>query len=247
MRNEGETIKKNISKNIVKYREKAGLSQKELANLLKITPSRISNWEQGANCPTIDILFDVCKILNVSINDIYGIYPNEKVSLSYAEKEHLNKYRLIDEHGKSLVDMITDAEYERCTIVPEIPQEATRIINYYYRLASAGSGQIVFDMPPTESIEIPDIPEYKHVDYALGVNGHSMEPVFNDGDILLVQMTEEIELGEIGIFIVDGQSYVKKLGDRELISLNKGYDNIELTSDSKCVGRVITSLPPYQN
>ena len=67
---DGATIKRNISKNIVKYREKMGYSQKELANKLGVTPSRISNWEQGANCPTIDILFEVCKILQVSINDI---------------------------------------------------------------------------------------------------------------------------------------------------------------------------------
>ena len=66
----GDEIKKNISKNIVKYREKVGLSQKELAQKLNTTSSRISNWEQGSNCPTIDILFEVCRVLNVSINDI---------------------------------------------------------------------------------------------------------------------------------------------------------------------------------
>ena len=64
-----DTIKKNISKNIAKYRESAGLSQKELANKLGVVPSRISNWETGANCPTIDILFEVCEVLGVSINE----------------------------------------------------------------------------------------------------------------------------------------------------------------------------------
>lgn len=44
-----DTIKKNISKNIAKYRESAGLSQKELANKLGVVPSRISNWETGAS------------------------------------------------------------------------------------------------------------------------------------------------------------------------------------------------------
>ena len=50
-----DTIKKNISKNISKYREAAGISQKDLAKKLGVVPSRISNWETGANCPTIDI------------------------------------------------------------------------------------------------------------------------------------------------------------------------------------------------
>ena len=74
-----DTIKKNISKNISKYREAAGISQKDLAKKLGVVPSRISNWETGANCPTIDILFEVCEILNVSINDIYGVYPDSKI------------------------------------------------------------------------------------------------------------------------------------------------------------------------
>ncbi len=110
---DGATIKRNISKNIVKYREKMGYSQKELANKLGVTPSRISNWEQGANCPTIDILFEVCKILQVSINDIYGIYPDSNVSLSYGEKEHIENYRLLDEYGKELIDTITISEVNR--------------------------------------------------------------------------------------------------------------------------------------
>ena len=118
----------------------------------------------------------------------------------------------------------------------------TRLINYYYRLASAGTGQIVFDMPPTERIEIPDIPEYRKVDYAIGVNGNSMEPEYYDGDILLIEMTEEISPGEIGIFIVDNESYVKKLGNGELISLNPEYVNIPLAENSKCMGKVIGKL-----
>lgn len=104
---DGTVIKQNISKNIVKYRELAGFSQKELAQKLGVTPSRVSNWEQGANCPTIDILFDVCKILNVSINDIYGIYPDSNITLSYIETEHITKYRKLDESGRQLIDSIT--------------------------------------------------------------------------------------------------------------------------------------------
>ncbi len=118
-----------------------------------------------------------------------------------------------------------------------------RIINYYYRLASAGTGQIVFDAPPTKRIEIPNIPEYKKVDYAIGVNGNSMEPVYHDGDTLLVEMTDEIDPGDIGIFLVDNESYVKKLGDGTLISLNPEYDNILLTENSKCMGKVVGTLP----
>jgi transcriptional regulator with XRE-family HTH domain len=108
---EGDVIKRNISKNIVKYREKLGISQKEFASRLGITPSRVSNWEQGANCPTIDILFEVCKVLNVSINDIYGVYPDTNMTLSFSETEHIKKYRELNAHGKEMVDIVLEKEY----------------------------------------------------------------------------------------------------------------------------------------
>lgn len=252
----GEEIKKNISKNIVKYREKAGFSQKELAQKLNTTSSRVSNWEQGSNCPTIDILFEVCKALGVSINDIYGVYPDSEIILSYSEQEHIKRYRFIAEHspdGAKTIDTILDREYAIADKIKaqneQLENGATqdaqpdkRLINYYYRLASAGSGQIVFDTPPTKRIEIPDIPEYKKADYAIGVNGNSMEPVFHDGDTLLIEMTEEIESGEIGIFLVDGESYVKKLGNEELISLNPECSNIPLSETVYCMGKVIDKL-----
>lgn len=112
-------------------------------------------------------------------------------------------------------------------------------INYYYRLASAGSGQLVSDTSPTKRIEIPDTPQNRRVDYAIGVNGNSMEPAYHDGDILLVEKTDEINQGEVGIFLISGESFVKKLGNNELISLNKDYPNIPLNESAKCLGRVL--------
>lgn len=106
-----DMIKKNISKNISKYREKKEMSQKELAQRLGVVPSRISNWETGANCPTIDILFKVCDVLDVSINDIYGVYPESKFVLEYDEQEMIKKYRVLDERGKEMVKSMLEQAY----------------------------------------------------------------------------------------------------------------------------------------
>lgn len=110
-----DTIKRNISKNITKYREASNMSQKELAKRLGVIPSRVSNWETGANCPTIDILFELCAVLDVSINDIYGVYPNSKFVLEYQEQEIIKKYRSLDAHGKKMVNFTLENEWERST------------------------------------------------------------------------------------------------------------------------------------
>ena len=89
----------------------------------------------------------------------------------------------------------------------------TRIIQYYQRLASAGTGEVIFEGMPIDRIEIPDVPKYKRVSYAIGVNGHSMEPLYYDGDMLLIEPTCQVDIGEIGIFIVGDKAYVKKAGE----------------------------------
>ncbi len=63
----------------------------------------------------------------------------------------------------------------------------------------------------------------------MSINVNSMEPVYHDGDTPLVEMTDSVEIGEIGIFLVNGESYVKEHGDDELRSLNPKSKNILIT------------------
>ena len=175
--------------------------------------------------------------------------------LKYDEMQCIKKYRFISKHSPLGAREVTACLNREYSIAEQLLAKDSRIsqleatwgkkirfIQYYQRLASAGTGQIVFDTPPTELIEIPDLPKYKYVKYAIGVNGDSMEPKYHDGDILLIEPTEEIDIGEVGIFIVDNEAYVKELGAKELISLNHDYPNIQLTKYSRCMGRVIDKL-----
>ena len=169
--------------------------------------------------------------------------------ISYDEYESIKKYRNLDDHGKELVNYTLDKETERIEKygkLGEVSRPVTafpmRLISYYFKNASAGTGQLVIDNLPDKDIEIPDKPEYRNVSYAIGVNGSSMEPAFQDGDILLVEATQEIEVGDIGIFQINNECFVKKLGEKELISLNKDYKNIPLDETALTLGKVIGKL-----
>jgi phage repressor protein C with HTH and peptisase S24 domain len=70
-----------------------------------------------------------------------------------------------------------------------------------------------------------------------------MEPKYHDGDVLIVEKST-VSLGDIGIFTLDGNGFVKVLGKNELISLNKAYDPIPMDESVICNGKVIGILEP---
>lgn len=55
---------------IKKMREKRGLTQKELAELIKKKQQHISRWETGLHKPTIEVLKELADILNCQIDDL---------------------------------------------------------------------------------------------------------------------------------------------------------------------------------
>lgn len=108
---------------------------------------------------------------------------------------------------------------------------------------SAGVGVFV-DSPATEEIMIPDNDRTREADFALRISGNSMEPKYRDGDVLLVSNSDYVEVGELGIFILDGNGYFKIYGGDRLISMNKVYGDILLKDfeNVSCVGRVVGKL-----
>ena len=92
-------LKYQIGARIRKYREDRGLSQKDLASLIGVSNSRVSNWEQGINRPDADIIADICRALNVSPGDLLDVRlsPDDlndkerKLVLAYRAKADLQQ------------------------------------------------------------------------------------------------------------------------------------------------------------
>lgn len=237
----------------IKYaREQKGYLQGELARLIGVKSSGvISNWETDLNKPDAEKIVKLCDILDVSASFLLDYYGKTSFEFTPLEEKHIKSYRALDNVGREHVDTILKWESDRIKQIEPTPAAMVELhksastdgrLIEYFRSVSAGTGQVIFDDIYSERITMPDIPEYRRVAYAVKVDGQSMEPLYNDGDILLIEPTCEIAVGEIGIFNVNGQAYVKQLGQDKLISLNKGYDDIPLTEDSVCMGRVVDKL-----
>lgn len=120
---------------------------------------------------------------------------------------------------------------------------ARRDIKLFDMPVSAGTG-VFLDDALADVITIPDNARTEGADFAIRISGRSMEPRFKDGDILLVQESDTVENGELGVFVLDGAGYFKKYGGDRLISLNPEFGEILLKDfdEISCCGKVVGKL-----
>ena len=67
------SIRENIAQNLTRHRKTAGMTQRELAEVLGVKPSAVSNWENGINSIDIETLHKACGILGVSLDEMFGV------------------------------------------------------------------------------------------------------------------------------------------------------------------------------
>lgn len=236
-----------------------GFTQEQVAEKIGVAKSTFTGYEKGNSEPNMFTISQIMSVLKVDANFLWQDEMDElggnPMHVKYNEMKLVEKYRDLDDFGRETVDLVLARELTRTkslTQKDDLIQQlrnvsvpaAVRYIHYYQRLASAGTGQLVFDNLPVDLLEIPDIPEYRKAKYAIGVNGRSMEPEYKDGDIVLVAPDIEVSVGDIGIFIDRSDAYIKKLGKDELISLNPECRNVPLTQDTRCLGYVVDKYTP---
>ena len=238
-------LKKYIGNQIKIFRKSAGFTQDELAKRLNTTKQTISRYEKGDRKANQDMLFELCDIFGVSIDDFFPsqnetlqsptassiqtIYdqlapPRQSKILTYAERQ-LNEQR--------------NEENTKINEVSEIIQLYS--YDYYDHPVSAGTGQYLNDVR-VEQIELPvDI----DADFVIPIKGDSMEPDYQDGDLVFIRTSVELNDGVIGVFNYNGDAYIKQLViDKEqayLHSLNPAYKDMPITPDTdfRIIGEVV--------
>ena len=86
-------MKYEIGSRIRKYREERGMSQTKLAQLIGVSNSRVSNWEQGVNRPDADILADICRALEVSPSVMLDVRLSTE-EFTEQERKVIKAYRM---------------------------------------------------------------------------------------------------------------------------------------------------------
>lgn len=226
-----------IGDKIRERRLELGMTQSQVAELTKIKKNTISNYENNVSAPNENNIFKLMEVLKCDANYLFEWEKVTDLELSIKEKNHIKKYRTLDEYGKKAVDDLLDNEYERCQEekkieVIQLPMSELKV--------SAGVGSWIEDNR-YGTIEVVDTPESRKADLVIEISGDSMEPTYHNGDNVLVRLQPSVDIGEIGVFVKDSEGYIKELGKNRLISHNKEYEDIILNeyTNINCVGKVI--------
>lgn len=76
-----------IGRFIAVCRKKQGLTQMQLAEALNITDRAVSKWENGKAMPDSSIMLELCKILNITVNELLR---GEVIAMEQYNKEMEN-------------------------------------------------------------------------------------------------------------------------------------------------------------
>lgn len=101
-------MKYEIGNRIRQYREKKKLTQKQLADMIGVSNSRVSNWEKGINRPDADIIADICRALDVSPSVLLDVRLSTD-ELNDKERRIIKAYRVKSDLQKA-VDILLGIE-----------------------------------------------------------------------------------------------------------------------------------------
>lgn len=101
-----------LGKRLVKIRTEKGLTQKRLAEMLGITPTRLNYWEKDKREPDVAMIKKISEVLEVDPNFLIGLnFWTEDMYEDYENaKSPADKFYLLTKHG--VPDPLKD-DYQR--------------------------------------------------------------------------------------------------------------------------------------
>ena len=240
------SIRETESAKLKALRKEKKLNQGEVAELLGITAQAYQKDEYGTAELTHENLVKLADFYGVSadyllgrteIKAMAGTTPAEQLDVSAVEKRIIERYTQLDENMRAVCvevfRQLTGAAFPGENEKPDII-----VYSRMHRMkASAGAGYDLENDDEWREVRIYDCQEAHDADFAVEVDGDSMEPDYHDGEIVFVKLADEVPVGAVGLFIHDGKGYIKERGEKCLISRNPDYPDIH--GECCVVGAVI--------
>lgn len=212
-------------------REELGLEQQELAELIGVSKQAYFKWEKGLSKPTKANIDRLEKVLKVSA----GYLSEDEISSLYKQLTEPNQEKAIT-YVRELVSS------QKVISIAEKRSEY-----HVYEKLSAGIGASVYGDLDYEVVYYNE--ELPH-DFASWVDGNSMEPTYQNGEVALIRETGFDYDGAVYAVVWDSQTYIKKVYREEeglrLVSINKDYPDkfAPFDENPRVVGKIVGHFMP---
>lgn len=224
---------------IKQYREEHKMSLQDFANLIGTSRSYIHMLEKNVNPstnkpinPSIETLKLLANAMNMDLEFLLKqLDSDQQIYLSEEEykKQFTKPKKYVTAEQWQDIDELGNP-------ISHIPLVGTVKAGYDYLAQENWIGTV-----DVETSLVGDGKDY----FALKVIGDSMQPVLFEDDIVIVHKQNDIESGQVGIILIDGEeATIKKIVKHEdyieLIAFNSYYPIKKLTKDIefKIIGKV---------
>lgn len=192
-----------FAKNLVFLRERSGLTQTQLANILDTSQVNISNWEKGLKAPKdFGTLKKISDYFEVSVDSLlfenlvytfYNIEPDIDTVIELNDSTQMWIMNLKDSENNNI-------DSSKIDITNSMPRISPITV---YGKVCAGDGIEAFEEPIDEIIN--PYPNSRGEIFALQVHGDSMNNIVDDGMYAVIKKQEIVNNGEIAVVLIDHQ------------------------------------------
>lgn len=254
-----------LNSRIKQARKAAKLSQKELGAQIGLSQGGVSWLEQDGHAVTPRSLRQIAETCNVTLEWLQsGLGPMQDTTTERSEIRALvdrilanepesfrstlieSVARMSDQHAEALRSFVIELadkfrdkeEPTESKVMPATPKIVRLVrVPTYLEGVGAGPGQYVEDA----TLEVTELTKEPPpgTDFMLRVAGDSMQPRYQPGDLVFVHGTPDVAQGQIGIFSINGEMFIKKYTPEGLESLNPDYETIRPTTDILAQGLVL--------
>lgn len=223
-----------------------GINASELARRLNVSPQTLYSMVKRDNQKVdFDLMMRICAELKVPVErmceniDVPNLPDDD-------EWQIIQQYRKLDKSGRELANIVLKHECSRIEQSIVEKEDSTKIIPLYLTPAAAGYASPAIG----EDFEDYEVSATSAADFAVRIEGDSMEPFIADGSVVLCKRGAIIHDGDIGLFFVDGDMKCKQYcqdyeGNVYLFSANRERKDadVEIKSSSDiallCFGKVL--------
>ena len=235
-----------MNERLRELRDHLGLSQKAFGDQVDIGQSTIAMFEKGQRSLRDIHIKRICTEFNVNEK---WLRTGEGSMFKESSDSVDTLHEIIRSFDIEQLELMKDC---LSMIIKEKESDKGSILNFqrtvtrpvYDLPASAGTGQFLDGYSYT-NMEFPEYAVPPSSTFGVRIAGDSMEPEYHDQDIVFVKQQPILVNGDIGIFVLNGEGFLKKFEITPagycLVSLNDSYPDMRISDgcDFRIVGKVL--------